>query len=1290
MYTSTNDGLASLGYISTSQLTSTLEGLGQLYISSAILSTVSFLSGYDIGFFATPFVGPGLLSNPTGVALDTLGNIYVADTNNNVIRRIDIAGVMTLYAGSSNVGSSNGPASTASFNGPTGVTVDSNGVYVADKGNNLIRFISGGNVTTFAGSGTVGSSNGPASNATFNSPSGIAVDSSGVYVADTGNNLIRQISGTTVTTFAGSGTVGSNDGPAAVATFNSPVGLAINSGIVYVADKLNSRVRQIFSGNVYTIASNFSPTAVAYSRTSNILYAADTSNIIRQVLPTPSIVTATNQGSRTLATFNSPSGLAVDSSGSIYVGESGNSSIRKLTLASPINLVSTVQGLGSIYITTQALITGVQNATVSLEPTPPTVTRVSSSVVFRFTTGIALDSAGNIYVSDSAANKIYKISNGIAQVLAGSGAPGFLNGQGAAATFYNPGGIAIDSLGNIYVGDSKNNSVRKISPAGFVTTLAGSGVAGFADGVGGSAKFNLTNGVAVDSAGNVYVADNLGNRIRKIDTSSNVTTLAGSGVSGYADGQGINAQFYYPTGVAVDSVGNVYVTDQGNNLIRKIDTSTNVTTFAGSTIGFANGQGTAAKFNNPYGVAVDLTGNVYIADEGNNRIRKIDTSSNVTTFASFSSTIYPLYLTLDAAGNLYSPTGTGINFMVPGPPPAGGFVVPSQMISTNRGLGNYYISTTGLQSTLDSFGPGAASNLTSSIIGLISNYTLQSNLTTTCQNLGQQYLSSTTLTVTALQTPSNYFVALSNQIVQYSNMLSNMVTSYYASNVNNISLLSPIVRFAGTGVSGFANGPAASAQFNFIGGVAVDSAGIVYVADTINHRIRKIDTSSNVTTLAGSGVIGCNNGPGTSAQFYNPAGIAVDSAGIVYVADRGNYRIRKIDRNSNVTTLAGSTQGFLNAQGTAAQFDFVGELAVNSAGIVYVLDTNIHRIRKIDTSSNVTTFAGSGVQGCNNGTGTSAQFSYPQGLAVDSAGIVYIGDTTNHRIRKIDTSSNVTTLAGTGIIGYNNGPGTSAQFYSPYAVAVDSAGNVYVNDFGNSLIRIIDRASNVTTLANTATAGSTVSDITADTKGSIYLSLDNFTIGVILGTEGALLNASATVTASLPAYPSATSSNVTTNIQGNTVAIYSGGYISTSKYLAFNATSLAFSNLYSFCNVTANAFYASNANGTNGAFYADGTLLTTTSDRRLKQDIVLMSNAIEKIQALTGVYYTRNDDPSHQRRVGFIAQDVEAFFPDLVFTDNSQMKYKSIKYESINVALLEAIKELDSQCDELISSLRKK
>lgn len=277
---------------------------------------------------------------------------------------------------------------------------------------------------------------------------------------------------------------------------------------------------------------------------------------------------------------------------------------------------------------------------------------------------------------------------------------------------------------------------------------------------------------------------------------------------------------------------------------------------------------------------------------------------------------------------------------------------------------------------------------------------------------------------------------------------------------------------AGSGTSGFANGAGTVASFSGPQGVAVDSSGNVYAADLGNQAIRKITSSGVVSTLAGTGAQGFANGPGTSASFSNPTGAAVDSAGNVYIADTGNHAIRKITSTGVVSTLAGTgISGFVNDSGTAASFNNPNGVAVDGMGTVYVADTGNHVIRKITSSGVVSTLAGNGVAGFLNGAGSAAMFNAPRGVAVDSAGNVYVGDTQNNAVRKITSSGMVSTLAGSSTSGFANGTGTAATFNAPRGVAVDIAGSVYVADLGNQAIRKITASGLVTTHAGMINSG---------------------------------------------------------------------------------------------------------------------------------------------------------------------------------------------------------------------------
>ncbi len=244
---------------------------------------------------------------------------------------------------------------------------------------------------------------------------------------------------------------------------------------------------------------------------------------------------------------------------------------------------------------------------------------------FDFPSGIGVDRTGNVYVADSHNNAIYKVSpSAIVTIFAGTaGTWGNVDGTGSAARFDEPHAITTDGAGNVYVADSRNNAVRKITPAGVVTTLGGD-------------LGTWPAGVAIDGVGNVYVAGIADNIIRKITPTGVATTLAGTaGVSGHADGTGKAASFNLPASVAIDSMGNLFVAESGNNTIRKITPTGAVTTLAGTAgkKGAANGTGAAARFNHPMGVTTDSAGNIYVADSGNNTIRKITPAGLVTTLA---------------------------------------------------------------------------------------------------------------------------------------------------------------------------------------------------------------------------------------------------------------------------------------------------------------------------------------------------------------------------------------------------------------------------------------------------------------------------------------------------------------------------------------------------------------------------------------------------------------------------------------------------------------------------------
>ncbi|HCL83053.1 MAG TPA: hypothetical protein DIC22_03715 [Chitinophagaceae bacterium] len=281
--------------------------------------------------------------------------------------------------------------------------------------------------------------------------------------------------------------------------------------------------------------------------------------------------------------------------------------------------------------------------------------------------GVTTDDHGNVYVADSRNNLIRKISaDGMVTTLAGSGAAGSADGRGDTASFFYPQGLAVDKNGNVYVADTHNSLIRKISPDGFVTTLAGQRIYHTVPGMDTAVRFDNPAGIAVDKSGNLYVADWANNLIRKISPDGKVFNFAGKGSPGAKDGAGSSASFYLPGGIALDAAGNLYVTDTYNNLIRRISPDGLVSTLAGKTArGFQNGKGPAASFSHPAGITTGPDGNIYVADAGNNRIRKITPDGVVSTFAgsgasgssngrdTLASFFRPYGVAADKAGNIY-------------------------------------------------------------------------------------------------------------------------------------------------------------------------------------------------------------------------------------------------------------------------------------------------------------------------------------------------------------------------------------------------------------------------------------------------------------------------------------------------------------------------------------------------------------------------------------------------------------------------------------------------------------
>ena len=621
------------------------------------------------------------------------------------------------------------------------------------------------------------------------------------------------------------------------------------------------------------------------------------------------------------------------------------------------------------------------------------------------------------------------IVTSISQFVGAVDGPGFANGTGSAARFDSPNGIAIDSSGNIYVTDSKNNLIRKVTSAGAVTTLAGQMlVSGSAVGRGTAARFNGPSGIAIAGT-TLYVTDTENHVIRKVTTAGVSSAFVGTvGSSGSTNGTGTAARFNRPQGVVVDSGGNVFITDTDNSTIRKATSAGAVTLFAGTagSQGGTDGTGTAAHFTKPTGLGRDASNNLFVTDVSGQTVRKITSTAVVTTFAGSNGVSGSNDSNTGASARFSSPSGAVVD-------PSGDIFISDATNGTVRkvtsaGAVTTVVGTAGSQGSVDGTGAGA---MFYRPVGL------------------------------AADASNNLFVA-----------------DPVAHAIRKITTSGVVATFAGySAVVGANDNTGSLAGFRDPSGVIADSGGNLFIADTGNHTIRKVTPTGAVTTFAGlAGSTGTTDATGTSARFSSPSGLAIDRSNNIYVADTGNHTIRKVTSGGVVTTVAGlaGTSGSTDTTGTSARFKSPAALAVTSAGILYVADTGNYTIRKIVLSSGaVTTLAGSaGTTGStNSATGTAARFGLIYGLGVDTSGNIYASDFSGSTIRKIVPTGTVavSTFAGTANSrGTTNATGAAARFSSPYGLTVDGLNNIYVSDYANCLLRKITSTAVVTTPIGTA------------------------------------------------------------------------------------------------------------------------------------------------------------------------------------------------------------------------------
>ena len=1163
------------------------------------------------------------LNYPSGVAFDSTGNLYVADYGNSRIRKVDLIGIITTVAGNGQpyAGGDGGAATNASLQDAVFVAVDGFGkFYIADVYDNLIRQVNtNGIITTLIGVG---------------SPFGMTVDQfDNLYIAERQNNLIGRFAllgpptlllNHVTTNNAGNYDVVINDAHGSITssvvslTVNVPVyistppasqQISVGSNATFTVTAggtLPLNYQWLFNGtnifgatnNVYSIGVVTTNNAGNYSVSITNNYGSVTSGLatLTVLIIPPGI--ASQPASQTVP-YGSNTTFSVLASGSppfnyqwffngAVLGAQTNSTLALSTVATyqagaysvfisslygsitsrvatltvgwlpiitsqPANqillagsrmfLAANVSGVGPFSFQWRLNGTNLPNNLISTIAGNGTSGfagdgGIATTGKINGPYGLASDSFGNIFIADTGNHRIRKIStNGVMTTVAGTGI-GSYSGDGGAATnarLNSPNGVAIDGFGNLIIADTSNNRIRKVDTNGIITTMAGTGGSGFSGDGGLATNATVYNpyAVSLDGNGNLFIADTLNTRVRKVATNGIIITVAGksgstfSGDGGVATNAGLSAY-----GVAVDAGGNLFIADRGNNRIRRVDSNGIIATIGGTGFSFYSGEGGQATNAGltAYGVAVDNYGDVYIADRSNARIRRIDPYGIITTIAGTNSAGYggdglsatnallggPSGIALDSYGRFLIADSVNHRIRRFGHGPS---LVFDNLAAANAGdytlvIGSSFGSVTSSVATLTvlsppniviqpanlSAGMGSNTTFTVTVIGTaplayqwqfsgtnLPNQTSQSlNLSNVQFGDGGNYrvivtnnYGSVTSSVAALTVgnpPALVSQPVSQMILSGTNLLLNAAVTgdgpfSYQWQFNGTNLPPVIITVAGNGTNGFSGdgGAATNARLGGPRGLVIGSNGVIYIADYGNNRVRKVDTNGIITTVAGNGTAGStgNGGLATNATLRSPQGMALDKNGNLYFAE-GNSDIRKVATNGIISRVAGTTATGYSGDGgqaTNSALFATTSVVVDPTGNLFVTDFYSYRIRKVGTNGIITTVVGNGNSGSSGdgGLATNATMGQAFWVALDSLGNIVIADYDNYRVRIVDTNGIINTIAGGGADINSNGILATNANLKPYCVGVDPANNIFI--VCDSRVRKVDANGVIITIA---------------------------------------------------------------------------------------------------------------------------------------------------------------------------------------------------------------------------------
>jgi len=774
-------------------------------------------------------------------------------------------------------------------------------------------------------------------------------------------------------------------------------------------------------------------------------------------------------GAATNAQLNNPIAVALDGAGEVFIADLYNSRIRKVDTN---GIITTVAGNGANGYSGDG--------------------GAATNASFWHATGVAVDSCGNLFIADFYNYRIREVgTNGIITTVAGNGTQGF-SGDGGAATnaeLNYPSDVAVDSFGNLFIGDAANNRVRRVDTNGIITTVAGIGTAGYSGdgGAATNAQLSSPGRVAWDGAGNLFIADGNGQRIRKVGTNGIITTVAGNGTAGYSGdgGAATNAELNAPSGLAADRGGNLFISDNLNYRVRKVDTNGIITTVAGNgsyaSYSGDGGAATNAVVNGPSGLALDSAGNLFIADYFNNLVRRVGdlpilNLNNISTNnlggytvvvgnsgGSITSAVavlnMPPYIVSPPANvTLLEGCSALLNVMAQGPGPL-----------------NYEWSLNATNLIGETNATYALNDVSTNSAGLYA---------VTVTNAFGNVTASATLNVVFISGPPvSQIVTAGGRVLLNVSLSSPGAFSYqWQLNGTNLPVSGLITTVAGNGTSGYSGdgGAATNASFYFPNAVTLDAFGDLFIADSYYNRVREVNTNGVIMTVAGNGMSGFSGdgGAATNARLHAPAGAAMDAFGDLFIADASNNRVREVTTNGVITTVAGNgTAGYSGDGGTAtnARLHTPTGMALDAFGNLFIADASNNRVREVTTNGVITTVAGNGTAGYSGdgGAATNARLNAPTGVAVDALGNLFIVDYYNNRIREMNTNGVITTVAGNGTAGYSGdgGAATNARLNAPAGVAVDTFDDLFIVDASNNRVREVTANGVITTVTGIGTAG---------------------------------------------------------------------------------------------------------------------------------------------------------------------------------------------------------------------------